>query len=102
MTLAAHRLLYDDSRLLAEAEVVHAHVELPQVMLSRFDAEKLGIANGDNVTVSQNGTSVALTAQVNRTLAEGVALIARNLSGRPAEKLVGSGGLYTSVKVEKS
>jgi anaerobic selenocysteine-containing dehydrogenase len=70
-------------------------------MLSRFDAEKLGIANGDNVNVSQNGTSVALTAQVNRTLSEGVVLVGRNLSGRPAEKLVGVGGLYTSVKVEK-
>jgi len=102
LTLAAPRLLYDDSTLLAEADVVHAHVQQPQIMLSRFDAEKLGIANGDSVTVSQNGTSVGLTAQVNRTLSEGVALVGRNLNGRPAEKLVGPGGLYTSVKVEKS
>jgi anaerobic selenocysteine-containing dehydrogenase len=70
-------------------------------LLSRPDAEKLGVSAGDTVTVSQNGIAVALPVQVNRTLTAGVALVPRNLEGRPAEKLIGADGLYTTVTVEK-
>ncbi len=102
ITMVAARLLYDDSRLLAEAEVVQPHIHRPKIMLSRPDAEKLGVSGGDTVTVSQNGTSLALPVQVNRMLSEGVALVPRNLEGRPAEKLMGGNGVFTTVKVEKS
>jgi formate dehydrogenase major subunit len=71
------------------------------VLISRADAQKLGLANGDQVTVSQNGTSVALPAQVNRMVNEGIVLVPRNVAGRPAERLVGPGGLSATVKVEK-
>ncbi len=103
-TLIAARLLYDGGRLLAEAEVVRAHIHQAQVMLSPVDAQKLGVANGDEVTVSQsqNGTSVSLAVRVNRHLAEGMVMIPRNVRGRPAEKLVGLDGLYTTVSVEKN
>ncbi len=102
LTLVAPRLLYDGGRLLAEAEVVQARLNQPALLLSGADAEKLGVANGDSVIVSQNGTAVTLPAQVDRTVPAGVVLVARNLAGRPAEKLVGSAGLFTSVSVEKS
>jgi NADH-quinone oxidoreductase subunit G len=101
LTLVAPRFLYDNGRLLAEAEVVQTHINPPQILLSRPDAKKLGLAPGDQVTVSQNGVSVDVPVQVNRMLDEGVALLPRNLAGRPAEKLVGPAGLFTSVKVEK-
>jgi predicted molibdopterin-dependent oxidoreductase YjgC len=101
LTVVAPRFLYDDGRLLAEAEVVKPHLTQPQILLSRPDAEKSGLTNGDRVTVSQNGTSVELPVQVNRTLAEGVALLPRNLAGRPAEKLMGVGELFAQVKIEK-
>jgi hypothetical protein len=45
---------------------------------------------------------VALPVQVNRAVSEGVVLVSRNLAGRPAEKLLGPGGLSGLVKVEKS
>ena len=77
------------------------HLHQPHIGLSRADAAKLGVANGESVTVSRNGVSVTLPVQVQRQLGEGVALVARNLAGRPAEKLVGSDGLYAIVKVEK-
>ncbi|GAB4437685.1 MAG: NADH-quinone oxidoreductase subunit NuoG [Anaerolineae bacterium] len=102
ITLVAPRLLYDDGRLLAEAEVVQPHIHQPKIMLSRPDAAKLGVSGGDTVTVSRNGTSLALPVQVNRMLAEGVALVPRNVQGRPAEKLTGGNGVFTTVKVEKS
>lgn len=102
LTLVAPRFLYDGGRLLAEAEVVAAHLHRPQALLSKADAQKLGVGNGDMVTLSQNGTSVALPVQVNRKLSEGIVVVSRNLAGRLAEKLVGVSGLYTTVKVEKN
>lgn len=99
MTLVAPRMLYDNGRLLAEAEVVQAHIFKPQLLISRPDATKLGLQNGDAVTVSQNGTSVELPVQINRLLTPGLVVVPRNLAGRPAEKLVGPDGLYTAVNV---
>lgn len=101
LVLAAPRTLYDAGRLLAEAELMQPHLHPPHIGLSRVDAARLGVANGETVTVSRNGVAVTLPVQVKRQLGEGVALVARNLAGRPAEKLIGSDGLYAIVKVEK-
>jgi NADH-quinone oxidoreductase subunit G len=48
----------------------------PEVELSAADAERRGIATGDLVAVRSNGTSVELSARVNRKLVEGVARVA--------------------------
>jgi predicted molibdopterin-dependent oxidoreductase YjgC len=100
MTLVAPRMLYDGGRLLAESEVVEGHIIRPQVLLSPADAKKLGVADGSMVTISQNGTSVELTARINRVLNEGTVVVPRNLEGRPAEKLVGAGGVSAPVEVK--
>jgi NADH-quinone oxidoreductase subunit G len=102
LTLAAPRFLYDDGRLLAEAELMQPRLHQPKVLLARSDAQRLGLTNGDTVTVSQDGTSVALPVQINRMMAEGVALVPRNLAGRPAEKLLGPGAWHGTVKIQKS
>jgi predicted molibdopterin-dependent oxidoreductase YjgC len=97
LTLVAPRVLYDDGRLLAEAEVVKAYIVSPHLELSKPDAARLGITDGDQVTVSaNNGVKIDLPARVNKMLDEGVVVVPRNLAGRPAEKL-GS----TVVNVEK-
>jgi predicted molibdopterin-dependent oxidoreductase YjgC len=46
-----------------------------EVELSRKDARRLGVAAGDEVTVSSNGTSVRLRARVRAGLREGTALV---------------------------
>ncbi|HUF01545.1 MAG TPA: molybdopterin-dependent oxidoreductase [Gaiellaceae bacterium] len=48
----------------------------PEVELSAVDAERRGIAPGDLVSIRSNGTSVELTARVNRKLVEGVVRVA--------------------------
>ncbi|MET0561159.1 MAG: NADH-quinone oxidoreductase subunit NuoG [Gaiellaceae bacterium] len=53
----------------------------PDVELSAGDAESLGIANGDQVVVRSNGTSVELRARVNRRLVTGVARVADEHAG---------------------
>jgi NADH-quinone oxidoreductase subunit G len=43
-----------------------------EVELSKEDAERLGVSNGDDVTVRSNGTSLQLRARVSRELARGI------------------------------
>ncbi|MCE3286705.1 MAG: nuoG [Gaiellaceae bacterium] len=62
------------------------------VELSVADAEARGIANGDVVLVSSNGTSAELRARVNRKLVAGVARIADEHAG----------DLHPSVQVVKA
>ncbi len=52
-----------------------------EVELARADAQRLGIASGDAVRVSHNGTSVELRAQLSRALPEGVVRVAREHAG---------------------
>lgn len=101
LTLVAPRFLYDGGRLLAEAEIVQPRLAKPEVLLSRPDAERLGVSSGDYVTLSQNGTSISLPVQINRKMSQGVALLPRNLAGHPAEKLVGVDRAYTTVTIKK-
>jgi NADH-quinone oxidoreductase subunit G len=58
----------------------------PEVELSREDARRLGITNGQAVEVSSNGTAVRLRARLSRELAAGLARIpdehAGGLEGR--------------------
>jgi NADH-quinone oxidoreductase subunit G len=52
-----------------------------EVELSRKDARRLGVSAGDEVTVSSNGTSVALRARVRSGLREGTALVPEEHAG---------------------
>jgi anaerobic selenocysteine-containing dehydrogenase len=58
----------------------------PEVELSRDDARRLGISDGQAVKVRSNGTSLELRARLSRELAAGVARIpdehAGGLEGR--------------------
>jgi anaerobic selenocysteine-containing dehydrogenase len=49
---------------------------LPEVYLSRADAQSRKIRNGQTVTVSSNGTSLELRARIAADLAAGVVRIA--------------------------
>jgi anaerobic selenocysteine-containing dehydrogenase len=65
---------------------------LGEVEISLVDADRRGIATGDTVRVSSNGTSVELRARVNRKLVQGVARIAEEHAG----------DLHPSVEVAKT
>jgi NADH-quinone oxidoreductase subunit G len=53
----------------------------PEVELSEQDARKRKIANGEEVTVSSNGTSVRLRARLSRELRAGIVRIAEEHAG---------------------
>lgn len=101
LILVAPRLLYDHGRLLVESEILQPRLAQPELLLAPADSRKLGLNKGDTVTISGNGATLILPVQISRMAAEGIALLPRNLAGRPAEKLVGSNGLYAPVTIEK-
>jgi NADH-quinone oxidoreductase subunit G len=101
LTLVAPRVLYDEGRLFGEAELMCNHIVPPQVLVSPVDAQKIGLVNGDSLTVSQNGMSVMLPVVINRSVSAGMVVVPRNLAGRPAEKLLGPGGVFGPVRVKK-
>ena len=64
----------------------------PSIELAAADAKRLGVSNGDEVTVASNGTSISLRAEINRRLLDGVV--------RGAEEHVGE--LEPTVTIRRS
>jgi NADH-quinone oxidoreductase subunit G len=94
-------VLYDGGVLISQSEMLLGQLEQPKASFSRLDAEKLGVKNGDTVTLTSAHGSVTLPVRTNRLLPEGVISIPRNLSGAPAEKLLGGEGVTVAVEVSK-
>jgi NADH-quinone oxidoreductase subunit G len=101
LILVAPRRLYDGGRLLAEAEILQPRLSRAEVLLSGPDGERLGVSNGQTVALARNGVWLTLPVRLERSVPAGVALLPRNLAGRPAEQLLGPTALYAAVKIEK-
>ncbi|HET7647495.1 MAG TPA: molybdopterin-dependent oxidoreductase, partial [Gaiellaceae bacterium] len=83
LRLVAYKPLFSGA---AVERVMELQFQRPpeEVRLSRDDARKAGVANGDLVTVSQNGASVRLRARVSAEVRAGVALVAAEHAGELA------------------
>ncbi len=95
MVLVAPRVLYDGGTLIAQAEGMAAHIQPPHAVISGKDAGRLEISKGDLVSLAVPGVSVTVPVQLNGLVPAGVVLVPRNLSGFPAEKLLGSNRLVS-------
>ncbi len=102
LVLVAPRVLYDGGTLIGEADIVAAHIHPPQAQLSRRDAKRLNLSDGDKAGFSVNGVTLTLPVRVNRLLPQGVVLIPRNLQGFPAETLLAGQGPIAAVNVTKT
>lgn len=71
---------YNRSYTQRASEVIAPRVPAPYVVLSSKDAKKLGVLDGDAVSVSFEGGEVTVRAQVNSAAPEGAALLPRHLS----------------------
>lgn len=100
MTLVAPRTLYDGGVLINQADVVAAHIEKPVAVISRADAKRLGVKNRASVYVAGERASVTLPVRIDRNVPPGVVLVPRNLTGSPAERLLGENPVST-VEVTK-
>jgi NADH-quinone oxidoreductase subunit G len=68
-----------------------------QVELSPDDAQRLGIAHGEDVLVAQNGSRVAAKAFVRSAIPVGTAFLADGLAADSANVLTGVGGIEIQV-----
>lgn len=74
--------LYAPGTLIGHSDVIRPRMAQPTLMLHTADAGRLAIADGQPVSVNLNGTSLALTAQVNGDVPEGLAIVS-GVSYRP-------------------
>jgi NADH-quinone oxidoreductase subunit G len=82
LRLVARTLLYDRGTTFMPSEIMWPRTPEPFIQLNAADAARLGIADGDQVTVSANGARGGpVTARVSQNggAPEGVALVARSL-----------------------
>ncbi len=77
--------LYDRKATFAASEtLMHEHIPAPYVILNSDDAKKLGIAEGDSVSVSYAAQAVDVVARVLPNAPAGAVLLPRNLTNQPA------------------
>jgi NADH-quinone oxidoreductase subunit G len=81
LTLVPIMVLYDRGATFVRSRVMHPRLPLPHVELNPADAARLNVADGDEVTVSVNGTTVKVTARVAERgrAPQGVALMPESL-----------------------
>jgi NADH-quinone oxidoreductase subunit G len=77
------RLLYNRERLFAASAVMHPRVPAPYAELSRADAGKLGIADGDRIEVTVGDLKIHAQARVNGRAPAGIVLLPVQLSQSP-------------------
>jgi NADH-quinone oxidoreductase subunit G len=76
--------LYDQRPAFRASEhLLHEHIPQPYVVLNTEDAIRLGIADGDTVTVGYGAQGVEVTARLDPAAPGGAALLPRSLSDRP-------------------
>ncbi len=80
LRLVRYRALFSGPAVERVSELQFQRPE-PEVELSEQDARRRKIANGDEVTVSSNGTSVTLRARLSKDLRAGVVRIAEDHAG---------------------
>lgn len=77
--------LYDRaSEFRASERLMKTHIPDPYVVLNQDDAQRLGVIEGETVTLSYAGQTVQVLARINATVPAGAALLPRNLSDQPA------------------
>jgi anaerobic selenocysteine-containing dehydrogenase len=74
-------LLYDRGTTFVRSTRLHPRIPQPYIELNSADAHKLGIANGETVTVSINGVETRIAARVNGRAPAGAALVPQSLGG---------------------
>ena len=74
-------LLYDRGTTFVRSYVMHPRIPAPFVELNSADAQKLGIADGDMVTLNVNGKEAQMTARVDGRAPAGAVLVPQSLGG---------------------
>jgi formate dehydrogenase major subunit/formate dehydrogenase alpha subunit len=101
LALTTGRLLYDRGSPFAQSEIMRQLIPEPFVEINPADAEALGIADQDAVTVSSARDSLELRARVCDDICPGCVFVPLHLSEMPVAALSEVGTAVTWVKVTK-
>ncbi len=101
LALVTGRLLYDRGSPCAQSEIMRELIPEPFVEINPADAETLGIADQDRVTVSSTRDSLELTARVSDDVRRGCVFVPQRLNEMPVVALSSVEAAVTWVKVTK-
>ncbi len=83
LVISPVRRLYDRAPEFSASKLMHGRIPQPFVALNSADADKLGIADGDQVVVRAAGSALEVQAVVDGYAPQGVALVPLYLSSTP-------------------
>ena len=98
LTLLTGRLIYDNGTMISKTAALHAIAARPYLEMSLEDAERLGISDGDEVTVAANGFDARLSVLV-ADITVGSVFIPYDQSGLRVNRLIT--GTNPTVKVTR-
>jgi predicted molibdopterin-dependent oxidoreductase YjgC len=101
LALVTGRLLYDRGSPFAQSDIMRQFLSEPFVEINSTDAEALGIADQDIVTVSSARDSLELRARISDDIRPGCVFVPLHLSEMPVVALSEVGTAVTWVKVTK-
>ena len=101
LALVTGQSLYDRGSPFAQSEIMRQFVPEPFVELNPANAEALGVADQDAVTVSSTRYSLELKARVSDDIRSGCVFVPLHLSEMPVVALSEVGAAVTWVKVTK-
>jgi NADH-quinone oxidoreductase subunit G len=99
LKLLTYRLLYDDGSRVRKTGGITELTPKPFVEISAEDADRLGITDGQDVTVSTAHGSLVLPARVSKAIAAGAVFVPYNQPGAKAQALLALDDPYPSVTV---
>jgi predicted molibdopterin-dependent oxidoreductase YjgC len=101
LTLVTGRLLYDRGTLLRCSERIQNLVPGAFVMVHPSEAEKMGLTDGDDVSVVSATGRLGLKVRVSDEVVSGVAFAPLNLSEAPLSVLFADGWTLPQVRITK-
>ena len=101
LILVTGRALYDRGTLLQRAERVHNLVPEAYVAIHPTDAERFGVADGDEASLVSAVGRLGLTVKVSTEVTPGVAFAPESLSAAPLSVLFSDRSTLPSVRITK-
>jgi anaerobic selenocysteine-containing dehydrogenase len=100
MRLVVNRVLYDGGVQLAHSPSMQALVGTSTVGVSPSDAARLGVADGDRVTLEGPDASLTLPVRVDDKVARGTVVMRHGLGSTGPAPLLAAAGTAVDVRVE--
>ena len=99
LRLLVDRKLWDEGTMAAQAPSLAPLASTAALFLNRTELERIGISDGDTVTVETKNTSVEITVALDASLPRGVGRVPFRLPGFDPGILIDAGDTVTDIRV---